>query len=100
MFRSESWPNLNPCLSYYAGQLMEAVCRDTHLPASPISPSSNLLEGRRGTLGQILSDPVNEELLGGLPRPAARRVVEVANVLWLVLFHRWREKWNQMFCRR
>lgn len=72
-----------------------------HLPASPISTSGNFLESRWGTLGQILSDPVNEELFGGLSRPAACCVVKIANVLWLMLFHSWgMEKWNQMFCKR
>lgn len=73
----------------------------TLLPASPISTGGNFLESRWRTLGQILSDPVNEELFGGLSRPAPCCVVKIANVLWLLFFHSCgTEKWNQMICKR
>lgn len=63
-----------------------------HSLALPVFPSSNLIEGRGRTLGQVLSDPVDQELLGRFSCPAASRVVKIANVLWLILFDDCRRK--------
>ena len=57
----------------------------THLLALPVLPDLDLVEGRRGALGQVLADPVDQELFGRLARPTAGRVVKVPDVLWLVL---------------
>lgn len=72
----------------------------THSLASPVSTSSNLVKSRRWTLGQVLSDPVDEELFGGLSCPAASCVVKIANVLWLILFHNCKGKWNKMISKK
>lgn len=76
--------------------IMEQRRRNTHLLASPVSTSSNLVKSWWRTLGQILSDPVNEKLFGRLSCPAASCVVKIANVLWLVLFHNCIGKCNNM----
>ena len=56
-----------------------------HLLALPVLPDLDLVEGRRGALGQVLADPVDQELFGRLACPTAGRVVKVPDVLWLVL---------------
>ncbi len=72
----------------------------THLLASPVSTSSNLVESRWGTLRKVLSDPVDEELFGGLSCPAASCVVKIANVLRLILFHNCKGKCNKMISKK
>ena len=49
----------------------------------------------RWTFRKVLSDPVDEELLGRLSCPAASCVVKVTNVLGLIFFHNCKEKRNK-----